>query len=99
MRLNLLLWWLLTVTNAVDILASRRAYELGIEELNPLISMLLAEHGLLSIVVLKGFWLFLLLRLLPYLQGWTQALFACACLAYFALAVVHLSHSNLLLFG
>ncbi len=95
-HLNIVLWCSLALTNAVDVLASRRAYEIGIGEMNPVVSMLLTQYGVLGIALFKGFWLLLLLLLLSRITGWTQKLFACACLIYIALAVYHISYANLL---
>ena len=65
MRLNLYLWVFLVVTNAVDVLASRRAFELGIAESNRVVDLILANFGLLGVVLFKGFWLLILMLLLP----------------------------------
>ncbi|MCZ6888382.1 MAG: DUF5658 family protein [Gammaproteobacteria bacterium] len=96
-HLNIVLWCLLALTNVVDVLASRRAYEIGIGEMNPVVSMLLTQYGVLGIALFKGFWLLLLLLLLSRIAGWTQKLFVCACLIYIALAAYHISYANLLL--
>ena len=89
-ELNLYLWAFLVVTNIVDVLASRRAFELGMTELNLLVDLVLADHGILGVVLLKTFWLVVLMFLLPYIRGWTQLLLGLACLAYFAVTVIHI---------
>jgi hypothetical protein len=88
--LNLYLWVFLVVTNIVDVLSSRRAFESGITELNPVVDLVLADYGILGVVLLKSFWLVGLMFLLPYIRGWTQFLLGLACLAYFAVAVLHI---------
>lgn len=90
MDLNLYLWAFLVVTNIVDVLASRRAFEFRIAELNPVIDLVQADYGILGVVLLKAFWLFVLMLLLPYIRGWTQLLLGLACLAYFAVTVIHI---------
>jgi hypothetical protein len=90
MELNLYLWAFLVVTNMVDVLASRRAFEFGMTELNLVVDLVLAEYGILGIVLLKSFWLVGLMFLLPYIKGWTQLLLGLACLAYFAVTVIHI---------
>jgi hypothetical protein len=89
-HLNRYLWLLLAVTNAVDVLASRRAFEFGMAELNPFIDSLLASYGIVGVALFKAFWLGALLLLLPHIKGWTQMLLAFACAAYFALTVLHI---------
>ena len=88
--LNLYLWVFLVVTNIVDVLASRRAFEFGIAELNPVVDLILADNGILGVVLFKAFWLFVLMFLLAYIRGWMQLLLGLACLAYFAVAVLHI---------
>jgi hypothetical protein len=88
-ELNLYLWAFLVVTNIVDVLASRRAFELGMTELNLVVDLILADYGILGVALFKSFWLVGLMFLLPYIRGWTQLLLGLVCLAYFALTVVH----------
>ena len=88
--LNRYLWLLLAVTNLVDVLASRRAFEFGMAELNPVIDSLLSAYGIAGVALFKAFWLGVLFFLLPHIKGWTQILLACACAAYFALTVLHI---------
>jgi hypothetical protein len=89
-HLNRYLWLLLVVTNVVDVLASRRAFEFGIEELNPIVDSVLSAYGIWGIALFKALWLGVLLVLLPHIRGWTRMLLAFACLAYFALTVLHI---------
>ena len=90
-HLNRYLWVLLAVTNLVDLLASRRAFALGIGELNPIVDLLFSAYGIASIALFKLFWLVALLVLLPYVRGWTQALFAFACVIYLGLTMLHIA--------
>ena len=96
-HLNVYLWLLLVATNLVDLLASRRAFAIGIDELNPVVDAILVDQGIWGIGLFKAFWLLVLLLLLPRIQGWTQALLAFACLVYFALTLLHLWHLSPLL--
>lgn len=96
-HLNRYLWALLAVTNLVDVLASRRAFGLGIGELNPFIESLLARYGLVGLGMLKLFWISVLLILLPYIRGWLHQLLMLACLVYLALTVVHIARLSPLL--
>ena len=84
------MWALLAVTNIVDVLASRRAFDFGMGELNPFVSMLLDEFGILGVALFKAFWLLVLLGLLPYVKGWTQKFFELACVVYLLLTALHL---------
>lgn len=96
-RLNALLWTLLLAANLVDVLASRQAFGIGVGELNPIVELLLLEYGMAGVIVPKLFWMTVLLLLLPYIRGWTRALFAMTCTVYLALTVVHLSQLTPLL--
>jgi Domain of unknown function (DUF5658) len=91
-HLNLYLWALLAVTNLVDVLASRRAFDLGIAELNPLVDSVLFAYGISGIAFLKLFWLAVLLVLLAHIRGWLQAFLAVACLIYLGLTVFHIAN-------
>jgi len=91
-HLNLYVWWLLVVTNLVDVLVSRRAFDYGVMELNPIIEILYSEYGINGVVLVKAFWIFVLFTSLPYIRGWYQMLFALASLIYLWLAVEHLSN-------
>lgn len=96
-QLNRYLWSLLAVTNLVDLLASRRAFDLGIGELNPIVDWLFSAYGISSVAVFKLFWLTALLVLLPYVRGWTQAFFAFACVIYLGLTLLHIARLSPLL--
>ena len=89
-HLNVYLWLLLAAANLVDVLASRRAFQIGMTELNPVVDAVLVDHGVWGVSVLKAFWLLLLFFLLPYIKGWTQTLLAFASLVYFALTLIHI---------
>lgn len=89
-ELNLYLWALLAVTNLVDVLASKRAFDVGLEELNPVAASLLAEYGLLGLALCKAFWLAVLVVSLPYIHGWVQKFLALACGAYLGLTILHI---------
>ena len=91
-RINLLLWLLLVITNVTDVLASKHALAHGAIELNPIVALLLESHGMTGLVVVKGFWMVLLLLLLPYVRGWVQWLYALVVFAYLLLSVYHLYH-------
>lgn len=95
--LNRYLWALLLVTNIVDVLASRRAFQFDIAEMNPLLGTVLAAFGLPGLALVKAFWLVVLLLLLSHIRGWTQVLFSAACLTYVALTAVHIWHLSPLL--
>lgn len=90
-HLNRYLWVLLAVTNLVDLLASRRAFALGIGELNPIVDSLFSTYGIASVALFKAFWLVALLILLPYVRGWIQAFFAFACVVYLGLTMLHIA--------
>lgn len=96
-HLNVYLWLLLLAANFVDVLASRRAFQIGMSELNPLVDTVLTQNGVWGVVVLKAFWLVVLLPLLPHIRGWTQLLLALACFVYFVLTLLHIWHSSPLL--
>jgi len=96
-RLNLYLWLLLTVTNIVDVLATRRAFEIGIDELNPIVALLYAEYGIGAVAAFKLPFLLLLLFLLPHIRGWTRGLLVLACSAYLALTFAHIWYLSPLL--
>lgn len=95
--LNRYIWALLVVTNGVDLLASRRAFALGIAEINPVVELMIASYGFWSLGVFKAFWLVILLSLLPYIRGWTQVLFTLTCMIYFILALSHIIYLSPLL--
>ena len=96
-RLNLYLWLLLAVTNVVDFLGTRRAFQLGIEELNPLVAFAYAEFGIGAVAAMKIPFLLLLGCLLPYIRGWTRGLLAAACAVYLALTGAHIWYLSPLL--
>ena len=96
-ELNEYLWVLLAVANLVDVLASRRAFQSGTGELNPIVDLILADQGVLGIALFKAFWLVVLWFLLPYMRSWTQKLFVFACLAYFCLTLIHVWYLSPLL--
>jgi hypothetical protein len=89
-RTNLYLWILLAVTNLIDLLATGRAFEFGIDELNPLVNQLHAGFGMSGIGLLKATFLTLLYFLLPHVRTWTRALFVLACGIYVALTLAHI---------
>ncbi len=91
-RLNWYLWALLVVTNLVDVLATRRAFDLAIPELNPTVEMLISGYGIAGVAAFKALWLLILLVLIPYIRGWTQNLLKLACGTYLVLTVWHISH-------
>lgn len=88
-RLNLYLWLLLTATNVVDVLATARAFEIGIGELNPIVAMLYTQFGIGSVVVFKAVFLGLLCFMIPYIRTWTRALLMLACCIYCVLTAAH----------
>lgn len=90
LELNRYLWLLLVVTNLVDVLASRRAFQFGVDELNPIVDGMLSQYGILGVAVFKTFWLAVLLALLPFVHGWSQKFLAVACSAYLVLTVLHI---------
>ncbi len=92
LRINFLLWLLLVLTNVTDVLASRYALAHGAVELNPIVAALLDAHGISGLVLFKGFWLVLLLILLPYIKGWLQWLYGFVSVAYLLLSAYHLYH-------
>ena len=96
-RLNLYLWTLLAVTNFADVLGTRRAFEIGIGELNPLVDVLHAAYGVAGIVAPKAFFLMLLFVLLPYVCSWTRALLALTCSIYLGLTLAHIWYLSPLL--
>lgn len=96
-RLNFYLWLLLAVTNVVDVLGTRRAFDIGIHELNPLVEFFYARYGMVPIALAKAFFLALLYFLIPYIRGWNRALFVFACGVYLALTVTHVWYLSPLL--
>ena len=91
-------WWsLLLVTNAVDVLASKRAFASGIAELNPAVDLVISHFGVWALAVSKAIWLVMLLLLLPYIRGWTQALLALSCLVYCGVVLAHIWYLSPLL--
>ena len=89
-HLNVCLWLLLGAANIVDVLASRRAFEFGMVELNPVVDVVLVDFGVGGVSVLKALWLVALWFLLPHINGWKQGLLALASLVYFALTLLHI---------
>lgn len=89
-HLNRYLWLFLVVTNAVDVLASRRAFQFGIAELNPIVDLIISYFGIWGLAAFKALWIIMLMPLLPFVRGWTQAMLALACLAYFVLTIGHI---------
>ena len=88
-RLNYFLWAFLVVANAVDVLASGRAFEFGIAEVNPFAELIIANSGIWTLALFKAFWILMLLPLLPHVKGWTRALLALACTVYGVLTIAH----------
>lgn len=89
-RLNHYLWAFLVVTNVVDVLASRRAFEFGIAEVNPFADLIIANYGIWALALFKAFWILMLLPLLPHVKGWTRVLLALACAVYGVLTIAHI---------
>ena len=96
-RLNLWLWILLCVTNLVDVLATRRAFDLGIGELNPIVETFFVTYGIGSVAIFKALFLGMLWFTLPWIRSWTRALLGLACAAYFALTLMHIWYLSPLL--
>ena len=96
-HLNVYLWLLLVAANLVDVLASRRAFQFGVSELNPVVDVVLVDYGVGGVSLLKAFWLLVLFFLLPHMTGWKQALLAVATLVYFALTLLHIWYLSPLL--
>ena len=96
-HLNVYLWLLLVAANLVDVLASRRAFQFGVTELNPVVDVVLVDYGVGAVSLLKAFWLLVLFFLLPHMKGWKQALLAVATLIYFALTLLHIWYLSPLL--
>ena len=90
LQLNRYFWVFLVVTNAVDVLASRRAFQFGIAEVNPVADLIISMYGVAGLGLFKAFWLLALLAFLPFVRGFTQALLGFACLAYFLLTIAHI---------
>jgi len=91
-RLNFYLWWLLAVTNVVDVLGTQRAFEMGISELNPIVELFYAHFGMISVALVKALFLILLYFLVPYIRGWNRVLFIFACGVYLALTIAHIGY-------
>lgn len=89
-RLNFYLWLLLAVTNLVDVLATRRAFNIGIDELNPIVALVYAQYGIGAVAAIKVPFLVMLCFLLPYIRGWTRTMLVLACSAYLALTFAHI---------
>lgn len=89
-HLNRYLWVFLVITNVVDVLASRRAFQFGIAEVNPIVDLIISYFGIWGLAVFKVLWILMLMPLLPYIKGWTQAMLGLACLAYFVLTIAHI---------
>jgi len=96
-RLNLCLWLLLSVTNVVDVLATRRAFQIGIEELNPIVALVYSQYGIGAVAALKVPFLILLCCLIPYIRGWTRGLLILACGIYLTLTAAHIWYLSPLL--
>jgi hypothetical protein len=80
----------LTVTNIVDLLGTRRAFEIGVSELNPIVELFYESFGMISVALVKAVFLTLLFFLIPYIRGWNRVLFVFACCVYLALTFAHI---------
>jgi len=96
-RLNFYLWLLLVVTNVIDVLGTRRAFSVGIHELNPIVEFFYAQFGMISIAFAKAVFLVLLYFLIPHIRGFNRALFVFACCVYLALTFAHVWYLSPLL--
>jgi len=96
-RLNFYLWLLLAVTNVIDVLGTRRAFSIGIHELNPIVEFFYAQFGMIPIAFAKAVFLVLLYFLIPHIRGWNRALFVFACCVYLALTFAHVWYLSPLL--
>jgi len=96
-HLSRYLWLLLAVTNAVDLLASKRAFELGIAELNPAAEMLISTYGVWGLALFKASWIVVLALLIPFIRGWTQVLLGLCCLVYVSVIFAHIAFLSPLL--
>ena len=88
--LNYLLWGALVAANAIDVLASRYAFSLGVSELNPLVARLLDAYGVVGLSAVKAVLLAALLVLLPRVTGKLQVLLVFTCIVYAAVVAYHL---------
>lgn len=96
-RLNRYMVLLLAVTNAVDLLASRRAFSFGVAELNPLVDLVISNYGIWTLGLIKAFWIMALAFFIPYIRGWTQALLGLSCIAYLIVTILHVANLSPLL--
>jgi len=96
-RLNFYLWLLLAVTNVIDVLGTRRAFSIGIHELNPIVEFFYAQFGMIPIAFAKAVFLALLYFLIPHIRGWNRALFVFACCVYLVLTFAHVWYLSPLL--
>lgn len=86
---NCVAWVVLVAANAVDVLASRYAFSLGVSELNPLVARLLDAYGIAGLVVVKAVFLAALLVLLPRMNGKLRLLLVFTCIVYVTVVVYH----------
>ena len=84
------LWLVLFAANSVDVGASFFAIEVGYLEANVLVREVYEKFGLTGLIIVKTFWLLVLLVLVPWMQGWTLALLAFASLIYVFVTIYHL---------
>ncbi len=89
-KINLLLWSLLSMTNLIDLIVSYSLFSRGAIEMNPAMSILCSRFGNISLAFYKGFLLGALFILLPYIKNKLQCLLLLTCSAYVMLVVSHI---------
>lgn len=90
-RLQVVLWIILFLSNIIDVASSWYVFSLGCEELNPVIALVYERWGINGLTLFKSFCLFVLLVLLPHVNGWKLTLFMLCCSIYAGLAIYHIA--------
>ena len=88
-RLNIVLWSILMLTNLTDIIFSYKIFSEGGVEINPLMSALCTKFGNVALSFYKGFILGVLFILLPYVKNKLQSFLLLSCIAYIILVISH----------
>ncbi len=89
-KLNLILWTVLFVTNIIDIIITYYAFAKGAVEANPAMYLISKHFGDVAITFYKGFFLGVLFILLPFIKKRLQKFLIFACIVYILLTLSHL---------
>jgi hypothetical protein len=88
-RIQLKLWMILFLGNAIDIASTWFAFSLGCDDLNPVMNYLFVKNGMAGLILFKSFWLFVLLIFSRQIEGWKLGLVMASCFFYYDLALFH----------